>query len=205
MKIIEPSVVVLKRPSSEETLQIIELAGRTCYKSEDKITPESASKFVTKIAKVLKHESVLEHISATVRFIVDRGVSHELVRHRLASFSQESTRYCNYCGDKFGNEITVVRPCFWEKGTELYWRWELACKNAEAAYIQMLDKGASPQEARSVLPNSLKTEVVVTANLREWKHIFNMRTSEKAHPQMRQVMIPLFENFKQWLPEIYEA
>lgn len=183
--------------------QVIELAGRTCYKSEDKITDGSAHEFIEKI-KNFKHESVLEHGSITVRFVVDRGVSHELVRHRLASFSQESTRYCCYAKDKFGKEITVIEPCFWADVHEgKYMAWHYACKQAEESYFDLLKRGATAQEARSVLPNSLKTEVVMTANPREWRHVFAVRTHRDAHPQMREVMVPLLGQFAMRWPSLF--
>lgn len=202
MKIIKASAEILTAtPDLEKT---IELAGRTCYKSEDKITEDSASAFVAKIRSI-NHESVLEHGSITVRFIVDRGVSHELVRHRIASFSQESTRYANYSRDKFDNEITVISPRggFPNIAPESWGAWYSACDQAERSYLEMLKYGAKPQEARSVLPNSLKTEVVMTANPREWRHVFKLRCAEAAHPQMREVMIPLRNKFAERWPAIF--
>ena len=132
------------------------------------------------------------------------GNSHEIVRHRLAAYSQESTRYCNYGKDQFGKEITVIRPPFWQENTPQYQTWERACASAEREYFELLALGCSAQEARSVLPNSLKTEIVMTANLREWKHVFKLRCDKTAHPQMRQLMVPLMLEFKRWLPEIYD-
>jgi thymidylate synthase (FAD) len=207
MKIIQP-YYVLETPLTPEfrdsVLSVIERSARTCYKSEGACQPGSASPFVRKIAQVLKHASVIEHACATVRFVCDRGVTHELVRHRLASFSQESTRYCNYSGDKFGNEITVIATPFWENTDARYHQWYKACKDAEDAYLALLSSGASPQEARSVLPNSLKTEIVMTANLREWRHVFTLRAAKEAHPQMRQLMRPLLAEFKLWMPELFD-
>lgn len=206
MKIIEPSHTFETPIDGEHgraMVKLIERAGRTCYKSECKITEESASEFVRKIVQVHKHQSVIEHASVTVRFICDRGVSHELVRHRLAAYSQESTRYCNYASGKFGEEITVIRPDFFKVGSRCYDVWELACLEAEINYLNLLAHGASPQEARSVLPNSLKTEVVMTANLREWRHVFQMRCAPAAHPQMRQLMLPVLADFKAHLPEVF--
>lgn len=201
MKIIKASAEIISYTPNLE--QIIELGGRTCYKSEDKITEDSASEFIERI-KTFKHESVLEHGSITVRFVVDRGVSHELVRHRLASFSQESTRYCNYGKDKFGNEITVIEPCFWpDKALHKYRWWKDACETAERWYFELLSQGATPQEARSVLPNSLKTEVVMTANPREWRHVFKVRAHRDAHPQMVEVMKPLLAEFQQRWPALF--
>ena len=186
MRIIDPSVELINAPTYDALLNTIEVAGRVCYKSENKISEGSAEKFIAGIIK-RGHETVLEHGVLTVKFICDRGVSHEIVRHRIASYCQESTRYCNYSQDKFGNEITVIRPCFLMEGTKKYELWSHACDRAESAYFDMLICGCTPQEARSVLPNSLKTEVVMTANIREWRHFIKLRTSEKAHPQMRQV------------------
>jgi thymidylate synthase (FAD) len=200
MKIIKASAEIISCTPNLE--QIIELAGRVCYKSEDKITDESAFKFISRLNET-KHESVLEHGAITVRFVVDRGVSHELVRHRLASFSQESTRYCNYGKDKFGNEITVIEPCFWEKGNQLWQQWLQACHQSELHYFNLLSEGATPQEARSVLPNSLKTEVVMTCNPREWRHVFKLRCAKEAHPQMREVMIPLQAKFIEHWPALF--
>lgn len=150
------------------------------------------------------HESVLEHVSLSVRFIVDRGVSHELVRHRIASFSQESTRYCNYSKECLGSEITVIEPCFWERGSYLWSSWECSCETAEMWYFKLLREGATTQEARAVLPNSLKTEVVMTADLREWRHILRLRTDKAAHPSMREVMVPLLAELKERVPVIFD-
>ena len=185
--------------------QLIEQAGRTCYKSEEKITPESAAKFVAGIVK-RGHEAMLEHASMTVKFIVDRGVSHELVRHRLFSFAQESTRYCNYSNEKFGSEITVIKPCFYQEYSEEYDLWKAAMENAEYKYFQLLNTGSTPQEARSVLPNSLKTEVVVTGNMREWRHFFRLRAAGETgapHPQMSEVAVPLFKTVRDYMPELF--
>lgn len=201
MTIIEPRHAIIDQIDGQEVLERIERAGRTCYKSEDKITEGSAIKFVRMILS-RGHESVIEHESLTVRFICDRGVSHELVRHRLASFSQESTRYCNY--GKKDSGVTFIRPCFWEKGGNNYMRWKGAMECAEDSYLRLLKFGATPQEARSVLPNSLKTEIVVTANLREWRHILWLRCSRAAHPQMRQIMIPLLRELQGLVPVIFE-
>lgn len=203
MKIINPFFVIESQVNRDYILLQIEKAGRTAYKSEDKISGDSAMKFVSMINK-LGHSSVLEHQSVTVRVICDRGVSHEIVRHRLASYTQESTRYCNYSKGKFGNEITVIKPCFWEENDEKYKIWKETIKNIELAYNKLVSIGASPQEARSILPNSLKTELVMTMNLREWQHFFKLRTSNAAHPQMREIAIPLLREFKKQIPIIFD-
>ncbi|MDZ7759445.1 MAG: FAD-dependent thymidylate synthase [Desulfovermiculus sp.] len=202
MRVILPGHEIVFMPSSQEILQLLELAGRTCYKSEDKITEDSAAGFVGRIVRS-GHESVIEHANVTVRFIVDRGVSHELVRHRLAAYSQESTRYANYSQERFGREITVIKPCFWEEGSPEYEVWEKAMGQAEEAYMQLLDQGASPQQARAVLPNSLKTEVVMTANLREWRHVFRLRCQKAAHPQIREVMLGLLADMHNRIPVLF--
>jgi thymidylate synthase (FAD) len=154
------------------------------------------------------HESVLEHEKITVRFVCDRGVSHELVRHRLASFSQESTRYCNYSKDKFGGELTFIVPLFGDDGDDVISaeeiEWKKAMADAERHYMNLIKMGCVPQQARSVLPNSLKTEVVITANIREWRLIFKQRTGKKAHPQMRELMCPLLDELKESLLPLFE-
>ena len=203
MKIIDPYFEILHMPDGEYILKHIELAARTCYKSEDRITQDSASKLLKALIKS-GHHSVFEHISITVRIVCDRGISHELVRHRLCSFSQESTRYANYTKDKFGNEITVIRPFFWDENSSKYKEWLKALNQAEESYLKLIEIGASPQEARSVLPNSLKTDIIVTANLREWRHIFNLRCGKASHPQIRQIMLPLLKVFNAKIPVMYE-
>ena len=213
MKIIKPSYEILT-PISDggiKELQHIEKIGRVCYKSEDRITDdgESAKKFV-KMLISNGHEAMIEHSSLSVKFVVDRGVSHELVRHRIASFAQESTRYCNYSKDKFGNEITVILPCFFDTGMGIlsnslvYQEWKSACECAEERYFNLLKMGATPQQARTVLPNSLKTEITITANYREWRNFFKLRTAEASHPQMREVTIPLLKELKTLIPIIFD-
>jgi thymidylate synthase (FAD) len=203
VKIVAPSFAILFMPDGAGLLANLELAGRTCYKSEDRITPDSAAGFVRRIL-ASGHHSVIEHASATVRFVCDRGVTHELVRHRLAAYSQESTRYANYGQDKFGNEITVIRPLFWRPGSREYARWREAMLAAESAYLELLAMGARPQEARSVLPNSLKTEIVMTANLRQWRHVLGLRCARPAHPQIREIMLPLLAELHGRLPVVFE-
>lgn len=203
MKIIEPSFEILDDINGKEMLKKIELAARTCYKSEDKITDDSAEKFVRNLIK-RGHESALEHEKVSVRIICDRGVSHEIVRHRIASYSQESTRYCNYSKGQFGAEITVIKPCFLDKGTTRYSCWKAACERAESEYLDLITLGCTPQEARTVLPNSLKTEIVMTANLREWRHFFRLRCAPDAHPQMREIATMMLEEFRKLIPVLFD-
>lgn len=206
MRIIKPSYEILT-PMSDggiKELQHIERIARVCYKSEDKITPDGESaKRLIKMLIDREHEAMLEHGSISVLFICDRGVSHELVRHRMASFAQESTRYCNYSKDKFGNELTFIEP-FFLKDEFSKRAWIDACQECRRSYFDMLAAGSTPQEARSVLPNSLKTEIVVTANYREWRHILWLRSAPSAHPQMRELMIPLMNDLHDRLPVIFD-
>lgn len=206
MQAIKPYTQIYKDFDGQKVLQKIEATARTCYKSEGKIQEGSAAKLVAGLIKS-GHEAMLEHASVTVKFVVDRGISHELVRHRLASFAQESTRYCNYSKDDFGSEITFIIPDYLEYKSEGWNIWKESMKQAEDAYFKMLDFGLSPQQARAVLPNSLKTEVVMTANLREWRHFFKLRalgTTGKPHPQMLEVAVPLLEDMKNLIPVVFD-
>ena len=203
MKEIRPSFEIMDDIDGAKILQKLERCGRVCYKSEDKITEGSAEKFIGMILKS-GHESVLEHEKLTVKFICDRGVTHEIVRHRIASYSQESTRYCNYSKDKFGNELTFIRPCFWADDSEEYAVWKQAMEDIEKTSVKLISLGAKPEEARSILPNSLKTEIVCTMNLREWRHFFRLRTAERAHPQIREISVALLDELKKRIPVIFD-
>lgn len=198
MRIVKPEVSL--EWITHEPLKAIERAGRTCYKSEELITPDSSKAFVKKI-QGLGHESVIEHGVASFRIICDRGVTHEIVRHRLASYSQESTRYCNYGKGKFGMQITVIEPPYTKPTSKP--RWERVMRVAEEEYLAMIKEGESPQIARSVLPNSLKTEIVMTANFREWIHFLKLRTSAAAHPQMREVANQIQLILEACVPEVF--
>jgi thymidylate synthase (FAD) len=205
MKIVKPSVELLfVTPNSA---QLIEAAGRTCYKSEDLITDDSADKFVKMIGK-RGHVSVIEHAYATFRFITDRGITHEIVRHRLASYSQESTRYCNYSKEKFGREISVVQPSWFATNTLEVLRardvWADAMQTAEQRYFDLIDAGAPPQIARSVLPTCLKTEIVMTANFREWCHFIRLRLAPAAHPDIRPLAFEVWKNLVKECPPVFE-
>ena len=196
--------IVSSTPNLEE---LIETAGRTAWRSEDKVGPGTARPFIQRM-KNMKHESVLEHGSISVVIVCDRGITHELVQHRVASFTQESTRYCNYSKDKFGREITCIEPDFWADSEDsLDFKrmrlWEQCCEVAEQTYFALLDSGSTPQEARCVLPNSLATRIVITANPREWRHIFKLRCDKAAHPQMREIMLPMRAQFGLLWPAIF--
>ena len=200
MTVIKPGFEILDRIDGAEILKKIELCGRTCYKSEDRITDGSAEKLIRRVISS-GHESVIEHEKITVKIICDRGVSHEIVRHRIASYSQESTRYCNY--GKVG-ELTFIQPSFFHAGSQQYRTWRMAMDAAEDAYLALLNQGATPEHARSVLPNSLKTEIVVTMNLREWRHFLKLRTAKDAHPQLREIAIPLLAEFQRRIPVVFD-
>lgn len=205
MQVIHPSYELLTDVENTRGSIVngLESIGRVCYKSEDRITDTSSSLFVDKITHRLKHHSVLEHYSISVRFICNRGFTHELVRHRLASYSQESTRYVNYSNRRFGCSITCIKPAWFEEGSAQYERWLGAMRNAERSYMELISNGARPQEARGVLPIDVKTEIVTTANLREWRHIFDLRCSSQAHPSMRELMVPLRDELRILLPEVF--
>lgn len=202
MIVMQPQVLVPQNELDPVKMMRLERCARICYKSEDRMDDEFNPRFLKSIL-TRGHESVIEHEKITVLFMVDRGVSHEIVRHRIASYSQESTRYCNYSQDKFGSEISLIEPYFLV-GKESYRLWEQSCRTAEECYIKMLEQGCSPQEARSVLPNSLKTELAVTFNMREWRHFFALRGTAPAHPQMRQVAIPLLLLLQKHFPVLFE-
>ena len=203
MKIINPSVQLEDEIDSQRIMKKIERIGRVCYKSEGNINEESAEKFISNIIN-RNHVSVIEHESISVRIICDRGVTHEIVRHRIASYSQESTRYCNYSNDKFGKELTFIKPCFFEEGSKGYEIWKKSMQNIENEYMELIEAGAKPQEARSILPNSIKTEIVMTMNLREWRHFFLLRCDKAAHPQMREVAYMILDIFKEKLPLLFD-
>ena len=198
MRIVKPSVRLLWiTPEAEKQ---IESAGRTCYKSEDKITTESAKKFIINIRE-RGHHPILEHASASFRIVTDRGVSHEIVRHRLASYAMESTRYANYSKDRFDNECGFIQPP--DLTEEKYSCWKDACLNAEKNYLFLIASGCTPQIARSVLPICLKTEIVMAANFREWRHFIKLRKAPTAHPQIRPIAISILNILTQHAPNVF--
>ena len=213
MQIVEQSWSWMKKP--DNPLQLIEMAGKICYKSEKTITPESAVKFCKKLLDS-GHHSVIEHATASVRFITNRGITHEIVRHRLAAYSQESTRYVNYGSD----HITFIRPVWmdyvpigiygwedldtWPYDTASF-IWMRSMMYLEKDYKELLQEGWRPEQAREVLPNALKTEIVMTCNLREWMHVFKLRTSKAAHPQIRALMLSCLDGFQQEVPVLFDG
>lgn len=206
MRVINAGYEIISELNGEEILKHIERCARVCYKSEDRITDGSAEKMVAALIRS-GHEAMLEHYSFTVKFICDRGVSHELVRHRIASFAQESSRYCCYAKDKFGKELTFINPCFWEPDSDNYARWFHEMDESEKTYLAMIESGATPEQARDILPTSIKTEIVMTANLREWRHFFKLRAegvTGKPHPQMLEITIPFLKEIKQKIPVVFD-
>ena len=209
MNAIKPEVIFVSNNDYAEMLKKIEAIGRVCYKSEDRIKEDSPEKFIKGIL-AHGHESVIEHESITVRLICDRGVSHEIVRHRIASYSQESTRYCNYANDRFGSQITCIDISTGfgydlNNASDLkkYQIWNDAMCAAEKFYFEMLRAGARPEEARSVLPNALKTEIVMTMNLREWRHFLKLRCDKHAHPQMIEISQMILKEFATKYPAFF--
>lgn len=212
MRIIHPYVKPQMLPPRKVLYNLLEAAGRTCYLSE-RVEGDTTEKFIQRIMK-RKHWSVLEHGHLSVRMVCDRGVTHELVRHRIASYSQESTRYCNYSGDKFGGEIKVIDLATGfkydlnnPKDLAKYEEWMAAMEDAERHYMRMLELGATPQEARSVLPTSTKTEIVVTMNVREWRHFLEMRwvgVSGTPHPQMQEIAEKVYDLLATYYPILFE-
>lgn len=209
MQIVKAGYEIIDTLNGEEILKKIEQVARVCYQSEELIGEGTAEKLVRSLIK-RNHEAMLEHFSFSVKFTVDRGVSHEIVRHRVASFAQESTRYCNY-GNK-GGEITFIEPCYLTDSSIPNWgikygAWRAMCENAELMYLRMIKAGATPEEARAVLPTSTKTTIVMTANLREWRHFLKLRAmgiTGKPHPQMSEVAVPLLKELQNKIPVVFE-
>lgn len=200
MRLVEPWIKV-ENFDGVKIMRRIERACRTCYRSEDKISEESYKNLLTNCLN-RGHESVLEHEKITVRIYSDIGTYKDLTRHRFASFSVESTRYCSYNKDKYGNEIAVVNPVYIED-KEVFETWKKAIEDMEKAYMKMKELGASTDMCREILPHSTAAEYTMTANIREWKHILELRTTNHVHPAIRQVLIPLLLLFKEQMPEIF--
>ena len=229
MRLIKPKVEILDNLNGTDILKRIEQVARTCYKSEDKISEDdsSARKLVTNLINS-KHEAMLEFVDITVKFTCDRITSQSIVRHRIASFAQESTRYCNYSKDKFGNELTYIIPSWLSipEGDYTWWdgdwvnmdkleinlpdddnstnTWLHHLKEAEYSYNILVDRGWKPQQARMVLPMSIKTEINMKCNLREWRHFFNLRCSQAAHPDIRVLALDLLKQFHEVIPIIFD-
>ena len=205
VKVIQQSYEILTDLSdSTKILKDIERVGRVCYKSESNITQDSYIKF-RKMLRDRGHEAMIEHSQLSVKFIVNRAIANEIVRHRLFSFAQESTRYINYSKDKFGNEIKVIEPEeLLPENSSVYQFWYNSCKNAEDAYMALLYDNVKPEIARDVLPLSTATEIVVTGNIREWRHFFKLRCDPKAHPQLVSISRKLLNDLKSKIPVLFD-
>lgn len=203
MQIIQQSFEFMDKVDGDTILTKLEESGRVCYKSEDYIKEGSKERFLKSIIK-MGHESVLEHVNLTIQVITSRSISHQLVRHRIASYSQESQRYCNYSKDKFGDEITVIKPSTLPEYSKEYLVWLQACKISERAYFELLELGVKPEDAREVLPNSTKTEIVVTMNIRSWRNFFKQRTHISADPKMRELANLILNGFKVKIPILFD-
>jgi thymidylate synthase (FAD) len=206
MRLLNASYDIMRCPDGKECLKWLELIGRICYKSEGRITATSAEAFVRKLlsGNRRKHLSVLEHETIRVRFICDRAISHQLVRHRHASPSQESQRFCNYTKGRFDGNVAFVLPSDFDWNDEADLRLLVALSHAEDAYFDQIRRGKKPQRARKVLPNAAKTEVVLTANLRAWRNILFVRSAPDADPDMRALMVPLLADFQRRIPVVFD-
>lgn len=200
MKIVEPWIEV-EKIDGIKIMKRIERACRTCYRSEGSVT-EDSYKNLLKNCLNRGHESVLEHEKITVRIYSDIGSYKDLTRHRFASFSVESTRYCSYDKNKYGNEISVINPVYMED-KDVYETWKHGIEEMEKTYMKMKELGATTDMCREILPHSTAAEYTMTANIREWKHILSLRTTNHVHPAIRQVLIPLLLLFKEQMPEIF--
>ena len=218
MKLIRPSVDIPENIDGVQILKTLEKVARTCYKSEDKITEDdsSARKLIGTIMQV-HHESILEFVDITVKFTCSRVTSQSIVRHRLGSYAQESTRYCNYSKDKFDNQLTFIIPQWSTLSQGEYTIDDVLenaeprdciflenCKNAELIYNRLVKVGCRAEEARDVLPFCTKTEINVKYNLREWRHFFELRCSSKAHPEIRLLARTLLKRFHEEIPLIFD-
>lgn len=203
MKIIEPNVDIITPLDGDSILSFIENCGRTCYRSEDNITEDSAKTMIKMLIKN-GHESVLEHFSITIKATMDIGAYKDLTRHRHASFSIESTRYCNYFKSKFDRELTFIKPCNMNEHSKLYREWLNLMKSIENTYRVMAYAKAKPDQLRMILPHSTAAQVCMTANLREWRHILKLRTAKAAHPSVRQIMLKVLEKFKTNIPIVFD-
>ena len=205
VKIVEPSYRILTPINGKEILQHIEKIARTCYKSEDRITEdgESAKKLIKSLIE-LGHTAMIEHYSISVQFTTDTGFLKDITRHRLASFAAESTRWCNYSKGKFDNQISVIKPVNIQEGSREYEIWLECMKNIEKSYMEMAELGCAPDQMRMLLPHSTKTDINITANIREWRHIFKIRLFGHAHPSIKQLLDPLLKDFQKEIPILFD-
>ena len=205
VKIIEPSVEIVSEINSDKMLKQIEKCARNCYKSENNITEDTTSA-VKMIGKLIEmgHTAMIEFADVIVNLHCDVGVYKDLTRHRHCSFAIESTRYCNYSKGKFGNEISVIKPCNMDENSGIYHTWLKAMNDMERAYMQMAEIGATPDQLRMIFPHSTAASVMMKANIREWRHIFNLRCAKAAHPSVRQIMLMTLNEFHNKIPVLFD-
>lgn len=203
VKIVEPSAEIITPLDGDAILKHLELCARNCYKSEDKITHDSAVKMIKKLLE-LGHEAMIEHFNVTIKMTCDLGVYKDITRHRHVSYAIESTRYCNYSKGKYGSELTMIAPCNIEKGTPEYKLWLETMETIEKNYNAMAALGCKADQLRMLLPHSIKADVIMTANLREWRHIFKLRCAPAAHPSVQQVMKMLLRQMKSAIPVLFD-
>ena len=204
MKIVERSVEVLTKTSYEDMIKLVEDAGRNCYQSYNKMSEGSAEKLIRQFVEV-NHGSPLEFADIAVRICGDRSLMGQITRHRLCSFSIESARFNNYASDKFDGEISVIQPADIERGTDAFELWYRSCAEAEYYYKELINKGIKPETARSVLPMSLATHIVMKANVREWRHIFKLRLDKRAQKDIRNVMLECLKKMGDKYPVFFEG
>lgn len=203
MRIVNAYVEILSELDGDRILRSIETYARTAHKTEGKGTNESTRQFVRRLI-AQGHLSVVEHEIVTFRVVCDRAIAHQITRHRIASYTQESTRYCDYSDERFGGQITVIRPPFWPEGSTGYSLWLQAMGEAERAYVNLIATGSTPEQARVVLPLGLKTELVMTMNLRQWRHFLSVRTGNDAHPQIRSLALSMLEELQSRIPIVFD-
>lgn len=205
VKIINPSVEIVSEVNPDVMLKTIEKAARTCYKTENNISEDTSSavKMITKLID-LGHTAMIEFADIHVKLITDTGVLKDLSRHRHCSFAVESTRYCNYSKGKFGTELTFIKPCNMDENSGIYHTWLKTMNDIEKAYMQMAQNGALPDQLRMILPHSLKTEINMKCNMREWRYILKLRCSKAAHPSVREVMLMLLNEFHSKIPVLFD-
>lgn len=203
VKIVEQSFEIMTPIDGKAILKHLELCARNCYKSEGSISEDSAERMIKKLIE-LKHEAMIEHFNISVKFTTDLSFYKDITRHRMASYAIESTRYCMYAKDKFGSELTVIEPCNIEKGTPEYAEWLRCMEDIERAYLAMAKLGCKPDQCRMLLPHSVKADMIMTANLREWRHVFKLRADKAAHPGIQVLMKALLKEFSQQIPVVFD-
>lgn len=203
VKVVEPSMEIWTPLDNNYIMRFLERCARNCYKSEGMINDDSAERMIRKLIE-LKHDAMLEHYSITVKMTCDLGCYKDITRHRHASFAIESTRWCNYAKDKFGSEISVVRPINMEVGSDIYNAWLKNCEDMEKSYLDVMSKGGTVDQGRMILNQSTKADVIMTCNIREWRHVLRLRCEKSVHPTVQNIMRMILIEFKKHLPVLFE-